>query len=131
MWFTLIYAMRRGGWSERSAAWIIVIASVASGTVAADSFSHFIPAMAIFDTVAFLSFFAVGLFSERFWTLWVAGLAGVTLLSHLLPLMPLSNAWVYRQANVLWAWPTLLIVIRAVYQRTLEAKTKAKTSSPE
>lgn len=125
MWLTLIYATRRGGWTERSAAWVMVIMSLLSATVATYDFKHLETRVAIFDGMAFLALFAIGLFSERYWPLWVAALAGITLLSHLLPLMPLSNPWVYHRADALWSWPMLLIINRAIYQRSLEARNKA------
>ena len=124
MWLTLIYAMRRGGWAERSAAWIIVIGSVLSATVLGN-FKHVVTMIMIYDLIVFLALFGVGLFSERYWALWIAAMAGVSLLGHLLPLMPLSNPFVYYDAIALWSWPMLLIIDRAVYQSSLERKPKA------
>jgi peptidoglycan/LPS O-acetylase OafA/YrhL len=128
MWATLIYAMRRGGRTERSAAWIIVIVSVLSGTVAS-SYTQVIRTVLIYDILGFLAFFAIGLFSRHYWPMWIAALSGMTVLGHLLPMMPLSNPWVYRQAIVLWSWPTLLIIIGAVYQRSREAKANVSSSA--
>lgn len=121
MWTTLLYAMRRGSWPERSVAWIVVIGSVLSAA-AITNYRHGATTIMAYDVVVFLALFGVGLFSDRYWAMWVAAMQGMTLLGHLLPLMPLSNPFVYRDAIVLWSWPTLLIIDRATYQRSLEAK---------
>lgn len=121
MWGTLIYAMRRGGSSERSAAWTIVLASILSGAVGAH-YTHVMPAVLLYDSLAFLAFFAIGLFSRHYWPMWVAAMGGVTVIAHLLGLMPPSNPLVYRQAIVLWSWPILLTILSATWRRDRKAR---------
>ena len=128
MWGTLIYAMRRGRWPERSTVWIIVVGSVLTAMVAV-SFKRVETTVMIYDILTFLALFAIGLFSERYWPMWIAAISGVSLLGHLLPLMPMSNPHVYYDAISLWSWPILLIIARAVYQRGLEARAKSSSSS--
>ncbi len=127
MWGTLIYAIRRGGWPELSAAWIVVIGSVLSATVT-DSFMHVVTPIMLYDAITFLAFFGVGLLSERYWPMWVTAISGVSLLGHLLPLMPMSNPEVYHDAIALWSWPILLIIVRATRQRSIE--TNSTVNSP-
>jgi hypothetical protein len=128
MWGTLIYAMRRGGWPERASAWIMAIVSVLSATVAAN-YAHVMTTVLIYDLITFFALFAIGLYSERYWPMWIAAMGGVTVLSHLLPLMPLSNPSVARNAVVLWSWPILLIIVRATYQHSLEREGSGSSPS--
>jgi hypothetical protein len=116
MWIICGYAAWRGGWPERSVAWIIVLGSVLSAMVSGD-FTGVEQGILIIDILMFLGFFVIGLFSERYWTLWIAALQGVSLLGHLLPLMPLWNPYVYNDAIALWAWPMLAILGLATWKR--------------
>ncbi len=128
MWSTLIYVMRRGNWTERSAAWLVVIASLLTGTVGGN-YGHLMLATLAYDSIFFLAFFAIGLFSGHYWPMWVAAMAGVTVLGHLLAVMPLSNPGVYREAIVLWSWPILLTILGASLRRNRKARAKVNSSS--
>ena len=128
MWIICIYAIRRGGWPERSVAWIIAIGSVLTATVAGN-YDRLEINILIIDIIVFLALFAIGLFSDRYWTLWIASLQGVSLLGHLLPLMPNWNRYVYDDAIALWSWPMLLILGLATWRRPAPATASGASAS--
>jgi hypothetical protein len=120
MWTICIYAIRRGGWPERSVGSIIAIGGLLSATVAGD-YRALETGILFIDVIMFLALFAIGLLSDKYWTLWIAALQGVSLLGHLLPLMPLWNRTVYNDAIALWSWPMLLILGLATWKRHVPA----------
>ena len=85
------YALLLGGAPERIGALAIVLGSVVSIMVTAPWATRNMNVevgVLLVDLAMFLVFLAMALVSRRFWPLWVAGLLGVQVLSHLLGLPP-------------------------------------------
>ena len=117
MWAVSIYAFRRGGWEERLAATGMIIASYLSALVVSpyeSMYRHVEVPMAIVDFCLFVLLWCIGLWSNRFWPLWVAAIQGVTVLGHAAPLMPNMSPYASDRAVAMWSWPVWIILAFAV-----------------
>jgi len=128
MWIICTFAIFRGRPAERLVALALLIGSILTPLVSSGLFRHVETRIVIVDILVFVVFFTAGLFSQRYWTLWVTAIQGVGMLGHLLPLMPLSSPWVYANAISLWAWPILFLLARATLERP--ARPRVSSASP-
>lgn len=113
MWAVCIYAFRRGGWAEKSAAVGIVVISYLSVIVNLSDpakYHHVEWDIIIIDSAFFLMMMFIVARSEKYWPMWLAALQGVTVLCHFASVAPGIQAWVYFNSNALWSYPMLIIL---------------------
>jgi hypothetical protein len=114
-----LYGLIKGGRSERSVAAICLCAAILT-SLAVSPFGARFRGVEIqvfyIDALTFLAFFAVALFSTKFWPMWVTAMQGVSLLSHLSPLLPGVIPWAYGNAIALWSYPILIVVGIATFR---------------
>lgn len=124
MWAVTIYAFRKGGWEERAAAIGIVICSYASVLVASrnGSFEHFEVSVALVDLTLLIALQLIALRSNKFWPLWLTAIQGVTVLGHLVPLIPGAQAATSHNAVSLWSYPVLLIIAFGIRSQLVAAR---------
>ena len=112
---TFAYAIWRGRSDERIAASTCLLATIATQFVMpppSDRYSGVQFGLVAIDLVVLAAFVAVGLRSQRFWPLWIAGLQLTNSMAHLMKaiesdLFPTA----YAAAAVFWSYPILLIII--------------------
>jgi len=123
MWSIFAYAMHRGGWAEKRAAAVIVIGSYFPlvwywGKI--PDYNHVRWDGVLVDLVWLVTFFAIVLRSSKFWPMWVCAMQGVTMMSHLVPVIHLDG-WLYSRANALWSYVILAVIGVGVYQDRRQA----------
>jgi hypothetical protein len=122
MWSSCIYAILRGGRSER---WIAISFLIGTGLTElavspyAQRWHHVEVRVLVIDLLVFAALFGVALFSRKFWPLWITAMQGVALLAHFSPLMPLVIPDAYRNAISLWSWPMMALLALATRQHHL------------
>jgi len=125
MWIVTIYAFRSGSKTERIAATCIMAGSYLSALVVSSSdvmFTHVEVQMALVDSGLFVILWCLGLWSNRFWPIWLAATQGVTVLAHAAPLIPNMSPYAVHRAVALWSWPQWVILAYAVYQHRREQR---------
>ena len=128
LWGICLYGLIRGGKSERAIAAVCLGAAVLTGLAVSPFAVRFRSVeLHVFyiDVAAFLAFFAVALVSTKFWPMWVAAMQGVSLLSHLAPLLPTVIPWTYGNAIALWSYPILILVGVATFRHRHPSITSA------
>ncbi|WP_156405262.1 hypothetical protein [Sphingomonas sp. Root710] len=119
MWIVTVYAFRRGGWTERAAAAAMVVDSYVSVLVVSSPermFRQVEVNMALTDFGLFVLLWCIGLWSNRFWPLWLAAIQGVTVLAHAAPLIPNMLPYTTHRAVALWSWPQWFILAFAIHR---------------
>jgi hypothetical protein len=126
MWSSCIYAIMRGGRSERIVAITFLIATGLSELVVSPygiRYRHVETGLVAIDLTLFAIFFGVALFSRKFWPLWITAMQGVALLAQFSPLMPLVGPQAYGNAIALWSWPMMILLATVTYHHR-QAHTK-------
>jgi hypothetical protein len=127
MWSSCIYAIVRGGRSERIVAITFLIGTGLTQAVmpsAHDRFRHVELRVLLIDLAVFAVLFGVALFSRKFWPLWITAMQGVAILAHFSPLM-LIVPRAYGAAIALWSWP-MMILLGVVTYRHDRARTRKR-----
>lgn len=111
LWGSFFFALVKGGRSERAAAIVILVGVELSHftlSPAASRYRGIESALFAIDIVTFAAFFAIMLFSRKYWPMWMTAMQGVTLMAHLSGTLPdiIPNA--YSNAVQLWSWPILV-----------------------
>jgi len=112
--FVALYAFMVGRRDERQVGMILVIGVIATHfawSPVSQRFGNLELGVMIVDVVVFAGFLWVGLQSERFWPLWIAGLQLTTILGHVLKGVDsglLSRA--YGAALMFWGYPIVIIL---------------------
>jgi len=117
MWSVCIYAILRGGFSERVVAVSFLCGAGLTQLVVspyAVRFQHVEIGVLLIDLVVFAIFFAVALFSRKFWPLWITAMQGVGILAHFAPLLSIMPR-AYGMAIALWSWPMMVLLAAATY----------------
>lgn len=111
------YALVRGGAPERIGAGIFLAAALTSAAVESPAGAHFHMVeigVLLVDLAVLAGFFALALFAERFWPIWMSAMQAVPVLSHLaIALNPQVIPWGYWNAATLWSYPMLLLLMFA------------------
>ncbi len=122
MWAVTIYAIRRGGGTEKLAAVGIVGNSYLTPLLLNPTGTEFqqVEVSVVFvDCALLVLLLLIALQSRKFWPLWLTAIQGVTILGHFAPLVHLSP-WMYQRAVASWSWPMLILLGYAVRQHSLE-----------
>jgi hypothetical protein len=111
----LVYAMARGGRSERAAALILFVCSLLTKLIylipAADRFGDVEYAVLLVDAAGLAGFTWVALKSDRFWPLWIAALQLIGILVHLSRMIePAMLPTAYAFLLAIWAYPQLALI---------------------
>lgn len=113
MWGTCLYAVYRGGRSEKIVAGGI-IANVYLTVLVSSPFAHRFQTVelpiAIVDTALLMLLLSIALTSRKFWPLWLTAMQALGTLSHLAPLVPHVIPWAYGNAVALWMYPMLIVL---------------------
>lgn len=108
-----VYSAWFGGKDARLAVGMMVIAVFATRAVTL-AFTVRWPLM-IVDTGLFAGLLAISLKSQRYWPLWVTGLHGVTVASHIATLLgPPIPYPVYHGIIAVWSIPVLVVMTLGV-----------------
>jgi hypothetical protein len=129
MWASCIYAMARGGRSERIVGLAFLICAGLSQLAMSSPgmrFRHVELRVLFIDLTLFAIFFGVALFSRKFWPLWMTAMQGVAILSHFAPLI-LVLPRAYGAAIALWSWPMMVLLAIVTYRHH---QTHTKRLSP-
>lgn len=117
MWGVTLYAFRRGGWTERTAAAGIIIATYLSTLLASplgEAYRHIEVQVGMVDLALFIATLLIALKSRKYWPLWFAAMQGISLIGHLVPLVPGMPTSTYYNAIALWSYPMLILLAFAV-----------------
>ena len=118
LWGSFFFAIAKGGRSERAVALIMLIGIEVSHFALSPMSTRYHGieiGVLVADLLIFLGLFAVVLVTRKFWPFWVAGMQGVTLMTHLSGVLPdvIPNA--YANAAQLWSWPILITLAVATW----------------
>lgn len=116
MWAITIYAFRHGGWEERLAALASVVGSYLTPLLTSIDHQYRQIELGVFFvdfTLAMISI-SIMMLSRKFWPIWVAAIAGVQLIGHLLPYMQVVSPIIYYNSIALWSYPSWIILAFAV-----------------
>lgn len=110
----LVYALARGGQSERAGAAILFIGSVLTDVAFVPGILHFISVergVLAVDVAVLAGFVILALRSDRYWPLWLAALQLIGTLAHFAKLadstmMPVGYAFLL----AVWAYPMLALI---------------------
>lgn len=128
MWSSCIYAIVRGGWSERIVAIAFLMGTGLTQVVMPAPgvrFRHVELSVLMVDLAVFSAMFGVALFSRKYWPLWMTAMQGVAILSHFAPLI-LIVPRAYGAAIALWSWP-MMIMLGVVTYRHDRARIKERS----
>lgn len=118
MWGACLYALLRGDRSERVTALIFLLAVEASYVALRPVDQRYFgleTRVLIVDVAAFCAYSAVALTSRKYWPIWFAATAGVTVLCHLAVLAPGILVKVYWRSTTVWSYVRLAILAEATY----------------
>jgi hypothetical protein len=76
-------------------------------------FAHISWGLFAIDAATWVALLGVTACSDKHWPSWIAGMQGVTVISHLARLAPHINIMVYFWGTVSWAWPMQTILLIA------------------
>lgn len=114
MWAVCLYAIIRGGRSERFAGWVFLLSVEISVFVLkpiSRRWDGLETAVFLVDVIDLVLFVALALRSSRFWPLGLAALQLCEVLSHLMLLaLPGLGRLMYYNAVQLWNWPILVLI---------------------
>ena len=121
MWAVTIYAFRRGGWEERLAAVSTVVGSYVSPLLTAENEQYLHVEWGVFfvDFAQALLMIFIMTISRKFWPIWVAAIASVQLMGHLLPYMPAASPFIYYNSIALWSYPSWIVIAIGVRRHSL------------
>lgn len=129
MWLVTIYAVRRGGWEEKIASVALVINSYLTVLLIspADTSYHSIEyAVLEIDLSYLLIAVFIAFISRKFWPMWIAAMAAMVVIAHLLPLMPQFSPLLYSRAEALWSYPMwIMLAIATRKHDRLQRTTRA------
>lgn len=120
------YALARGGAPERIGALIFLLAGTLTPLVISSMetrYRHVERGALLIDLIVLALFLLLALTTRRFWPLWMTGMQGVILISHLSGVAPGVIPWMYGNAIALWSYPMLGLLAVATWrhQRRLAA----------
>ncbi|KRB86001.1 hypothetical protein ASE00_04440 [Sphingomonas sp. Root710] len=124
MWGVCLYAFRRGGWAERSAAVGIVVNSYMTTaatmflTSSATRYHRLEVSIMLVDLGLLLVLLYVTIRSDKFWPLWLTAMQSLVVLAHLAPYVPHMIPWGYWRAVAVWSWPMLVVLAFAIHRHT-------------
>jgi hypothetical protein len=111
---TISYALRRGGGPERAVAGMMaagLIASLIDLSFVAGRFHAPAYGVALTDFVMLIGFTWLALTADRFWTLWLAAVQAMPVLSHLaMILKPVPLPEYYKNTVQLWSYPLVALL---------------------
>jgi hypothetical protein len=111
---TISYALRHGGAPERGAAGIMasgLIVTLIDLSFVSHRFHGPEYGVALVDASMLVGFLCLALTADRFWTLWVAALQAVTVISHLaMILKPVPLPAYYKNTIQLWSYPQVALL---------------------
>lgn len=120
LYFTLLalcwlYALFKGGESERAGTTLMVVGSALTWVMDAGSVNRFgslETGILVVDVATFLAFVVLALRADRFWPIWVSALAGLGVLGHLARSYPGAEltSQAYVVSIVLWSYPILALL---------------------
>ncbi|MBV9842108.1 MAG: hypothetical protein JOY99_11385 [Sphingomonadaceae bacterium] len=114
------YALWRGGGPERVASITFLVAATLTEIVCRPHATRFVQietGITTVDTAVLIVMLALALFSERFWPIWMAAMAGIIVLTHVSMLFGLSlKAWAYWRSQALWSYPMQLLLALATWR---------------
>ncbi|MDB5690794.1 MAG: hypothetical protein JWL91_2670 [Sphingomonas bacterium] len=132
---SLLYALWKGGWSERTAILVLAAAFTATPFVASSywhPFRHLEVGVFAISCTSFLLLLVIALRSDKFWPLWLVAIQAQVVLSHIAPLFGQQqiNSWTYHKANMLWSYLQLFLIAAATWehQRFWAAKPASRNS---
>lgn len=110
----LVYALARGGRSERAGAAILFIGSVLTDVAFVPGILHFVSVergVLVVDVGVLAAFVILALRSDRYWPIWIAALQLIGTLAHFAKLadptmMPVGYAFLLAA----WAYPMLALI---------------------
>ena len=68
------------------------------------------------DLAMFCALYFLSIFSTRFWPIWMTAMQGLSVLAHVMALMPQPSAFGYQVMEEFWAYPQLTLLIVAVHR---------------
>lgn len=107
------FAFLRGGAPERIAATLLLLSAIGSLAVASREATFSKTEWGIFavDCALFAGLFALAMFSNRYWPLWLAAFQLVTIWSHLaFGTLAVQMPLAYAIASTIWSLPMLIIL---------------------
>ena len=121
-----VYALGRGGAPERLFALLCILGFAATLLVRTPwprEGGHVELGLLLVDFAMFGALYALSIFSTRFWPIWMTAMQGLSVLAHVMALMPEPSAFGYQVMEEFWAYPelTLLIVATRRHRRRLAA----------
>lgn len=127
MWYTLLfyallltalgYAVGWGGAPERIFALLCIFGTVGTIWVRTPwpyNFRHVELGLFLVDLAMFCVLYVMSIFSTRFWPIWMTAMQGLTVLAHVMALMPEPSPFGYQVLEEFWAYPQLMLLIVAV-----------------
>lgn len=113
------YAVRKGGPTERLTVAIFICARLATVLVRPSTPAHYYEfqwGIFVVDLITLIAMLAVSTGTQRWWPIWMSGLQGAALASHVVRLSPVVNAFAYFTVLALWAYPMLALLIIATWR---------------
>lgn len=111
-----LYALFWGGAPERLFALLCVIGAAGTiwvGTPTPYTFRHVELGIFLVDFGMFCCLYVLSIFSTRFWPIWMTAMQGLTVLAHVMSLMPQPSPFGYQVLEEFWAFPQLMLLIVA------------------
>lgn len=127
---TVSYALRRGGGPERTVAGMMaagLIASLIDLSFVAHRFHAPAYGVALTDFLMLVGFTWVALTADRFWTLWLAAVQAMPVLSHLaMILKPVPLPDYYKNTVQLWSYPLVALLAVGTLRHQLRRGTATR-----
>lgn len=111
------YALGWGGGPERIFALIVAVGFAVTMWVETPwpyEFRHVELGVFFVDLAMFCAFYALSVFSSRFWPIWMTAMQGLVVLAHVMALTPQPSAFGYQVLEQYWSYPQLVLLMVAV-----------------
>jgi len=128
-WYTILfyallfgglgYAVIRGGAPERLFALMCVAGFAVTllvETPQPHAFRHVEFGVFFVDLAMFCALFVLSVFSTRFWPIWMTAMQGLTVLAHVMALMPEPSPFGYQAMEQFWSYLQLMLLIVATWR---------------
>lgn len=110
------FALKMGGFDERLAAVVLIVAVVASNVVGEGSYAHTETSVLAVDGLLFMALLVLALRSDRFWPMWAAAFQLIATMVHVGSMTETGDfAWAYYVALIFWTYPVFVALLAGTW----------------
>jgi hypothetical protein len=110
------YALKAGGFDEKLAAGVLMLAVVATNIVSDGQYTHTETGVLVVDVLLFFALLVLALRSDRFWPMWAAAFQLVATMVHVGSISQTGDfEWAYYVALTFWTFPVFIALLAGTW----------------